>query len=94
LIKPYGIIERFNGRISEMLKQTKFTSSRELKQALYRYLRLYNRHVLQSSLGYLTPVEVLKKWQKSHPHLFKKSVYNETKPDRYRTIFSKYCSMG
>jgi len=71
------MVERFNGRISEMLKQTKLSS--ELKQA--RYLRLDNHHVPQSSLGCLTPVEALKKWQKSRPHLFKKSVHNETKPD-------------
>jgi len=84
LLKPYrpqtsGMVERFHGRISEMLKQTKFTSSSELKQA--RYLRLDSHRIPQSSLGYLTPIEALKKWQKSHPHLFKKSVYNETKPD-------------
>ena len=78
--QPNGMVERFNGRISEMLKQTKFTSSSELKQA--RYLRLYNHHIPQSSLGYLTPVEALKKWQKSHIHLSKKSIYNETKPDK------------
>jgi len=90
LIKPYhpqtnGMVERFNGRISEMLKQTNFTSSSELKQA--RYLRLYNHHIPQSSLGYLTPVEALKKWQKSHPHLFKKSIYNEAKPDKTYRLF-------
>ena len=46
------------------------------------YLRLYNHHIPQSSLGYLTPIQSLKKWQESHPHLFVKSVYNETKPDK------------
>ncbi len=81
------MVERFHGRILEMLKQTQFTSSRELKQA--RYLRLDNHHISQSSLGYLTPVEALKKWQKSHPHLFKKSVYNEKKPDSYLYEFIK-----
>ena len=42
------------------------------------YLRLYNHHIPQSSLGYLTPIQSLKKWQESHPHLFVKSVYNKT----------------
>jgi len=46
-------------------------------------LRLYNHHIPQSSLGYLTPIQSLKKWQESHPHLFVKSVYNETKTDTY-----------
>ncbi|WP_457572188.1 IS481 family transposase [Desulfovulcanus sp.] len=86
LIKPYsphtnGMVERFNGRISEVIQQTRFASSNELKQALIRYLRLYNHHIPQRSLGYLAPVQALKNWQNSHPHLFTKSVYNETKPD-------------
>ena len=86
LIKPYtpqtnGMVERFNGRVSEVIKQTKFGSSKELQKALMDYLRLYNHHIPQSSLGYLTPIQSLKKWQESHPHLFVKSVYNETKPD-------------
>jgi len=44
------------------------------------YLRLYNHHIPQSSSGYLTPFQLLKKWQKFHPHLFVKSAYNERKP--------------
>ncbi|WP_457572180.1 DUF3883 domain-containing protein, partial [Desulfovulcanus sp.] len=43
----------------------------------------YNHHIPQRSLGYLAPVQALKNWQNSHPHLFTKSVYNETKPDSY-----------
>ena len=69
------MVERFNGRISEMLKQTQFTSSSEFKQA--RCLRLDNHYIPQSSLGYLTPVEALKNG-KVHTLIF--SVYNETRP--------------
>jgi len=64
------MVERFNGRISEMLKQIQFTSIRKLKQALHRYLRLDNHHISRSSLGYLTPFEALKKMAKITPSSF------------------------
>jgi len=87
LIKPYspqtnGMVERFNGRISEVFQQTRFTSASELKETILKYLRLYNHHIPQSSLGYLTPVQALKKWQQSYPHLFVKSVYNNALLDK------------
>jgi hypothetical protein len=69
------MVKRFNGRISEVIKQTKFGSSKELKKTLMDYLRLYNHHIPQ--------IHSLKKWQESHPNLFAKSVYNGTKPDIY-----------
>jgi len=86
LTRPYspqtnGMVERFNGRINEVIKQTKFSSAKELKETILKYLRLYNHHIPQSSLGYLAPVQALKKWQETHPHLFVKSVYNNTKLD-------------
>jgi len=34
---------------------------------------LYNHHIPQRNLGHITPVEALKNWQKTHPHLFKKT---------------------
>jgi len=70
------MVERFNGRISEIIGQIRFTSVRELKETILQYLLLYNHHIPQSSLGYLTPVQALKKWQQTHPHLLVKSVYN------------------
>jgi transposase-like protein/transposase len=97
LIKPYnqqtnGMVERFNGRISEVIQQTRFISAQELKKTIMNYLRLYNHHIPQSSLGYLAPVQALKKWQLSHPHLFVKSVYNNTKPDTLALIRNQIIS--
>ena len=69
--------ERFNGGIGEVVRQTKFESSRQLKETLLRYLRIYNHHIPQKNLGHITPVEALKKWRKTHPDLFKKQVYNQ-----------------
>jgi len=32
-------------------------------------------------LKHTAPVDAMKKWQQSHPHLFKKKVYKQTEPD-------------
>jgi transposase-like protein len=83
LIKPRhpqtnGMVERFNGRIGEVIKQTRFSSADELMKTLMHYCRLYNNHIPQKNLGHLTPIQALKKWQKTHPHLFTKRVYNNS----------------
>jgi transposase-like protein len=78
-----GMVERFNGRIGEVVKQTKFESSHHLKKAPTQYLRIYNHHIPQKNLGHITPVEALKNWRKTHPDLFKKQVYNLTGLDIY-----------
>lgn len=81
LIKPRhpqtnGMIERFNGRIEEVITQTRFSSAAELKKILLHYCQLYNNHISQKNLGHITPVQALKEWQHTHPQLFTKKVYN------------------
>ena len=71
-----GMVERFNGRIAELVRQTRFASARELEDTLMHYLNAYNHHIPQRSLGHLSPIQALKNWQKSHPKLFVKRVYN------------------
>ncbi|UOD29980.1 hypothetical protein INH39_32285 [Massilia violaceinigra] len=39
------MVERFNGRISELLQQTRFDSQADLKTTLLNYLKLYNHHI-------------------------------------------------
>lgn len=83
LIKPRhpqtnGMVERFNGRIKEVIDQTRFSSAADLKETLLNYCRLYNHHIPQKNLGHVTPIQALKKWQQTHPHLFLKKVYNST----------------
>ncbi len=83
LIKPgrpqtNGMVERFNGRIADILKTTHFHSNEHLDDTLGRYAKLYNHHIPQRALGHITPVAALKAWQKSHPDLFCKRVYNLT----------------
>jgi hypothetical protein len=56
-------------------------SSDQLEQKLVEYLNLYNHHIVQKNLGHISPVAKLKEWQKTHPELFVKKVYNQSRPD-------------
>jgi transposase InsO family protein len=73
-----GMLERFNGRIAEVLQTHRFDSTQDLETTLLRYADLYNQHIPQRALSHLTPVQALKNWQISHPHLFHKKVYKQT----------------
>ena len=48
---------------------------------LLRYVWLYNQHLVQKALNHETPVQALKRWRESHPHLFSKQVRNRPGPD-------------
>jgi len=76
-----GMVERFNGRIADILGQTRFTSAAELKETLISYCKIYNNDIPQKNLGHIPPVSALKNWQKTNPDIFKKSVYNLSGPD-------------
>ena len=71
-----GMVERFNGRISEVLATTRFDSAENLEQTLKRYERIYNQQIPQKALGHIAPIQAMKNWQNTHPYLFKKRVYN------------------
>ena len=92
LIKPRhpqtnGMVERFNGRIGEVLATTRFDSSKSLEETLVRYARLYNHQIPQKALGHISPVQALQDWQEKRPELFKKKVYNLTGLDTYEYYF-------
>lgn len=65
-----GMVERFNGRINELLQQTRFDSRADLHAALMNYLKLYNHHIPQRVLDAKTPILALKEWQQKRPELF------------------------
>lgn len=73
-----GMVERFNGRISEVLQQTRFVGAADLAATLQNYLKLYNHHIPQRALGHVAPVDALKEWQKKKPELFRKRIYKQT----------------
>ncbi len=89
LIKPKspqtnGVIERFNGRIADVLATTQFDSSENLAGTLLRYVKVYNQHIPQRALGHVPPIQAMKKWYEKHPALFKKCVYNHPGLDTRR----------
>ena len=72
-----GMVERFNGRISELVNQTRFRCAAELDDTLMRYLSTYNNLIPQRALKHLSPLQSLKQWQQNKPELFRKRVQKQ-----------------
>lgn len=49
------MVERFNGRIADILRTHHFRSGEELETTLLRYAWLYNHHLPQKALGISAP---------------------------------------
>ena len=77
-----GMVERFNGRISDVLGQTRFKSIAELEDTMNKYAKVYNHHIPQKALEHAAPIDAMKSWQQSHPDLFKKKVYKQAGLDK------------
>jgi transposase InsO family protein len=79
-VRPHtnGMVERFNGRIEDVLQSHRFRSGEDLEQTILRYVRLYNGQLPQSVLKGRTPIDALKEWHKQKPELFRKRPYNHT----------------
>jgi transposase InsO family protein len=73
-----GMVERFNGRIEDVLQSHRFRSGEDLEQTILRYVRLYNGQLPQSVLKGRTPIDALKDWHHQKPELFRKRPYNHT----------------
>lgn len=76
-----GMVERFNGRLSQVLRSHHFNSSEDLEKTLHRFVWLYNHHLPQKALGHEAPVQALKAWKIKAPDLFVKNVRNHPGPD-------------
>jgi len=70
-----GMVERFNGRINDLVKQTRFQSAAELDDTLKQYLMTYNNLIPQRALKHQSPVQALQAWRAEKPQLFVKRVY-------------------
>jgi len=70
-----GMVERFNGRIEEVLQSHHFRSGEELETTLHRYVWLYNQQLPQSALGSKSPLQAMKDWHTLKPQLFRKQPY-------------------
>ncbi len=73
-----GRVERFNGRIEDVLQSHRFRSGEDLEQTRLRYVRLYNGQLPQSVLKGRTPID----WYRQKPEIFKKIPYNHTGCDK------------
>lgn len=76
-----GMVERFNGRIAQILRTQHFQGRDDLEQTLKRYVWLYNHQLIQKALNHESPIQAMKRWQKSHPQLFVRDVRNHPGPD-------------
>ncbi|MDR1889826.1 MAG: integrase core domain-containing protein [Zoogloeaceae bacterium] len=81
-----GMVERFNSRISELCRQTRFHSVTELEQTLYDYLQADNHFIPQHAIGHQAPIAALQSWYAQHPELFGKHVYKQAERDMYAGV--------
>jgi hypothetical protein len=72
------MVERLNGRINDLLQQTRFDSRANLEATLLNHLKLYNHHIPQRAIGARTPILALKEWQQKKPDLFLERGYDQT----------------
>lgn len=77
-----SMVERFNGRIADVLRTTRFDSAAHLADTIQRYVQVYNQQLPQKALGHIPPLQAMKNWYQKQPNLFKKKVYDLTGLDR------------
>ncbi|KQV49115.1 Fis family transcriptional regulator [Massilia sp. Root335] len=54
------MVERFNGRVSDIVNQTRFRSAADLESTLRNYVKIHNHSIPQRALNHKTPVQALK----------------------------------
>ncbi len=62
--------------LRDLIAELEARTTGDLEQTLMRYVHLYNTQLPQSALRSRTPMQAMKDWHKSHPHLFVKSPRN------------------
>jgi transposase InsO family protein len=73
-----GMVERFNGRIADVLRSHRFQTGEDLEQTLLRYVALYNHQFPQSALKSRTPIQAMKDWYAERVDLFVRRPCNQT----------------
>ena len=79
-----GMVERFNGRMEEVLQSHPFRSGEDLETTLHLHVWLYNRQLPQSTLASRAPLQAMKDRHKLRPELFKKQPCYLPGCDKYR----------
>ena len=54
-----SMVERFNGRVEEVLGKTRFSSAAHPKETLTLHCRIYNHNIPQKNLVHIPPVQRL-----------------------------------
>ena len=75
------MVERFNGRIAEVLAIRRYDSAQDLEASLFCYVWLYDHHLRQNALGRRCPMDAMKQWYAKRPDLFAKQPRNHPGPD-------------
>jgi len=57
-----GMVESFNGSISDVLATRRYDSSENLEQILEHYCCLYNYHLPQKAFHHKVSIAVIKEW--------------------------------
>lgn len=76
------MVDRFDGRVEDVLQSHRVQSAGELDQAILRHVHLYNSQLPQTVLKGRTPINALKYWQKHRPELFRKRPNNHAECDK------------
>jgi transposase InsO family protein len=76
-------VERFNGRLEDVLQSHHVQSGEKMEATPHRDVRLYNQQRPQSTLGSKTPLQVIKDWHKLTLGLFKRQPYYRPGCDTY-----------
>jgi transposase InsO family protein len=71
-----GMVERFNGRIEEVLQGHHLRSGEDPETTLHRSVRLCNQQLPLSALGSKSPLQAMKDWHKIKPQRFGKQPYD------------------
>ncbi|GKW48851.1 hypothetical protein NCCP2165_10660 [Halomonas sp. NCCP-2165] len=77
------MVERFNGRLSDVSETQRYTSGEDLEQTLKCYAWLYSHHIPQKALHHQPPIAAMKECQARRPELFTKRVVNHAGPDTH-----------
>jgi hypothetical protein len=71
-----GMVERFDGRIGDVLQSHHVRSGEDLETTLHRCFRLCNRQLTQSALGSKSPLQAMKDRHELKPQLFREQPYD------------------
>lgn len=80
--QTYGMVERCKGRISQVIKPTRFALAAQRQATLMNYVKICNHHIPQRAFEHLSPVQALKNWYEIKPKVFKKKFYIQADLDR------------